>query len=339
MRYRTFESIGNISAISLKGQTLLSPAPLSRIHYRQFSSLKHYYIDPQQISSVLQNAIQNEHLCEDKPSALILDLEAFRSRCRELHDAFHRTGLRDDKVRHMYALKALQLPALVQEVNSLSLPMGIEVATFGELSIALHAGCHTDHMVFDSPCKTTKELEYAVRNHIYLNVDNFQELDRVDRIIQNHDQQSDSDLDVESLRIGIRVNPVVGSGAIKATSTATVHSKFGINLDENRHELKDRYFEHMPWLNGIHAHIGSQGCSIEMIAEGIAKIVDFVEEINAAHPAMDRITTIDIGGGLPVNYLGVEHKPSFYDLVEELKVCSILLISEQCQFVVLYKVT
>ena len=110
--------------------------------------------------------------------------------------------------------------------------------------------------------------------------------------------------------IGIRINPQVGVGAIAATSTATRTSKFGIPLEDagQRARLIQAYIER-PWLTGVHTHVGSQGCSLELIASGVAKVMAFAEEINAA-VGRQQVQVLDIGGGLPVNFASDEFTPA-----------------------------
>jgi diaminopimelate decarboxylase len=102
-------------------------------------------------------------------------------------------------------------------------------------------------------------------------------------------------------------------------STATSSSKFGVALDDegNRQALLERYLDY-PWLTSVHCHVGSQGCSLEMMCAGIRKTVDLAEEINAVS-GRQQIELIDIGGGLPVNFESDEIKPTFADYSEELR--------------------
>ena len=67
-----------------------------------------------------------------------------------------------------------------------------------------------------------------------------------------------------------------------------------------------------PWLTCVHTHVGSQGCPLELIAGGVGKTVALAKEINAA-VGRPQVTTVNIGGGLPVNFEGDEISPTFAD--------------------------
>jgi diaminopimelate decarboxylase len=120
-------------------------------------------------------------------------------------------------------------------------------------------------------------------------------------------------------RIGFRINPQVGAGSISAMSTATRTSKFGVALaDEgNREKLIDTYLEN-PWLTSIHTHVGSQGCSLDLMTAGVRKVVSLAEEINQVAGAR-QVEVVDIGGGLPVNFDSDEITPAFADYADVLK--------------------
>ncbi|MFE4421756.1 diaminopimelate decarboxylase [Streptomyces sp. NPDC056817] len=174
----------------------------------------------------------------------------------------------------------------------------------------LEAGFEPPHIVFDSPAKTPAELVRALSLEVAVNADNFQELSRLDEILATRRSGS---------RIGVRINPQVGAGSITAMSTATATSKFGIPLEDgdNRRRLLQAYRDR-PWLTWVHTHVGSQGCPLDLIARGIAKAVEFAEEINA-HLGRRQVTGIDIGGGLPVNFDGDETTPGFDTYVDHLR--------------------
>jgi diaminopimelate decarboxylase len=279
------------------------------------------------IPEILGNAIKSMHLSPSNPIAMFIDKARFTQRVIELQQAFALTGL--ERVQHCLAVKALPLESLIKRAYELG--MGAECASKGEIDLTLKAGIPPKKIIFDSPCKTLEELINALSKGIYINVDNFQELERVRNVIEVIFHSSGMNIP-HNTNIGIRVNPVVGEGSISATSTATAHSKFGVNINEYYDELLFAY-EKFPWLNSIHCHVGSQGCSIDMLVDGIKKTVEFAEQVNAQpdfefddvhvikkHPKKrdQRIVCIDIGGGLPVNYNGNDDSPTFMGFVEKL---------------------
>jgi diaminopimelate decarboxylase len=155
-------------------------------------------------------------------------------------------------------------------------------------------------------------------------VDNFQELARVDEILASRSSTS---------RIGVRINPQVGSGEIAAMSTATATSKFGIPLEDagSREQLLQAYRDR-PWLTWVHAHVGSQGCPLNLITQGIAKAVAFADEVNA-DLGRRQVIGIDIGGGLPVNFDSDEPAPTFDEYVARLQADAPALFSGDYQVV------
>ena len=298
-------------------------------------------------NSIVASAIQQKHLSDDQPLAMFFNLSQFNQRCNELRQSFRNAGC--DNIKHTFALKALPIPKIINHAKSLG--FGAECASMGEIHVALHSGMNPKDIVYDSPCKTIKELKYAIKKNIHFNMDNFQEVERVKTIINGLSSIPND------LCIGIRVNPAVGSGSIAATSTATADSKFGVNIDEYYNQLC-KYYIKFPWLNSIHCHIGSQAMSIDQTVKGIKKMVELVETINEKRRNLSLmgninnsnnnnnnsiniydnydndgivdyddidisdglyIRTIDIGGGLAINYNNDKIKPTFYDFVKQLK--------------------
>ncbi|MEU9992387.1 diaminopimelate decarboxylase [Streptomyces sp. NPDC048045] len=254
---------------------------------------------------ILQQAVK-QGLLDPEASLLaaFVDLDGIAATVSDLYDAFSDSP----GALHAFAAKANSLVPVLSELNGLG--MGCEVATAGELARALAAGFPPDRIVFDSPAKTREEIRRALALGVAVNVDSFQELDRIAQNLQNRPSRS---------RIGVRVNPQVGGGSIAAMSTATSTSKFGVPLaDPGSRERLMRAFGEFPWLTWVHAHTGSQGCPLPLIAEGVAQAVGFAEQVDAAY-GPGRVVGIDIGGGLPVNFAGDEVTPSFTAYVGHLK--------------------
>ena len=118
-------------------------------------------------------------------------------------------------------------------------------------------------------------------------------------------------------RIGVRVNPQVGAGTNAQLSTGTATSKFGIGMDDDRQRLIQAYVDR-PWLTMMHCHVGSQGVPIELAVSGIEMIAALAHEINQiiGHTQID---TVDIGGGLGVNFGSDEITPTFAEYAAALK--------------------
>jgi diaminopimelate decarboxylase len=251
--------------------------------------------------SVLRSAIAAGYLGPAAPLAGFVDIAGVKRTIRELHDAF------PEHFEHAFAAKAnpmSQALALVKEAG-----MSCEVASPGELEQAFRAGFAPENIVYDEPAKTNDVFQRVLSQGIHLNLDNFQEFDRVSALMQQADSRS---------RIGFRINPQVGAGQISAMSTATTTSKFGVTLEDegNRCVLVQAYGEN-PWLTSLHTHIGSQGCSLDLMISGIRKVVDLAEEINSKTGGQ-QVELIDIGGGLPVNFESEEVSPTFAGYSAEL---------------------
>lgn len=246
--------------------------------------------------ATLRGALGQGLLSDEQLLAGFVDVSGVESTIAALQNAF------PENFRHTFAAKANSLGAALRLVRKAG--MGCEVASSGELHIALQSGFDASEIVHDEPAKTEQLLRFLLDNNIAFNIDNFQELARVLRLRK----------DIPSTAtIGFRINPQVGSGSIGAMSTATQTSKFGVALQDkgNRNRIVRAYAEH-DWLTSIHTHIGSQGCSIELMVEGIRNVVDLVTSING-NIGHQQIKTIDIGGGLPVNFTDDEVTPTFAD--------------------------
>ncbi|MEV5612746.1 diaminopimelate decarboxylase [Streptomyces sp. NPDC052225] len=252
---------------------------------------------------VLRHALDHDLLGTAQPVAGFLDTEGIRDTVSALHTAFEPVP----DVLHTFAVKASSLVPVLRLLTGLG--MGCEVASPGELRLALDAGCAPSRIVLDSPAKTREEIAEALALGVALNADNLDELDRIDALRPAGSASV----------IGLRVNPQVGGGSIGAMSTATKTSKFGVALrDEGGRERVHQAFAERPWLTRLHAHVGSQGCPLELIAEGIAETYRLAEEINA-RLGRRQITSLDIGGGLPVNFGDDTVRPTYDDYVGALR--------------------
>lgn len=254
---------------------------------------------------VLAEAVRHGLVGEGQPLAGFIDVDGVRASAADLHSAFAKAP----QVLHAFAAKANPLVPVLTLARECGL--GCEVASPGEMAVACAAGFAPDHVVLDSPAKTQQELSRALALGVAVNLDNLQEIDRVRSILSGEPTTS---------IIGLRVNPQVGAGSIDATSTATTHSKFGVAMrDGHARQLIMEVFGANLWLTRLHAHVGSQGCPLGLIADGIAAVHSLAQDINKTL-GRRQVTSLDIGGGLPVNFEDEEIRPTFGDYVAQLEI-------------------
>ncbi|MFE9442562.1 diaminopimelate decarboxylase [Streptomyces sp. NPDC006602] len=253
-------------------------------------------------------AVEQGLLGPGTPIVGLLDVTGIRESAAALRQAFDEVIAPGTPVLHAFAVKATPLVPVLRLLREEGI--GAEVASPGELALARAAGLPPGRTVLDSPAKTPAELREALALGIAVNTDNPQELYRIDALMRSAASRSP---------LGIRVNPQVGAGAIEALSTATATSKFGVALrDEGAREWVVRAYAERPWLSRLHAHTGSQGVPLSLMAEGVAATYALAEEINR-RIGRPQIDTIDIGGGLPVNFGSDATSPTYADYACVLK--------------------
>ncbi|WP_327735752.1 diaminopimelate decarboxylase [Streptomyces nojiriensis] len=242
------------------------------------------------------------------PLVCLLDVAGIRASAAALTGAFAAALAPGTPVLHAFAVKACPLVPVLRLLAGAGL--GCEVASPGELALARAAGVPADRIVLDSPAKTVAELREALALGVAVNADNRQELERLDALVGRTPTTSP---------IGVRINPQTGAGAIDALSTATATSKFGIALrDPGARARLVRAYLDRPWLTRLHIHSGSQGVPLALIAEGVRDLHALAEEINAA-AGRRQVDTLDIGGGLPVNFTSDEESPTHAQYVAALR--------------------
>lgn len=201
---------------------------------------------------------------------------------------------------HAFAAKANPLQGVLEVVQKAG--MGCETASIGEFEMATRV-FPDENIVFDSPMKTIDELKNCLYRRCFVNLDNFQELDRV--VALNAEKPIVA-------TVGFRINPQLSKpGSISELSTGTPVSKFGIPIAERARVLAA--FQAYPFLKMLHIHTGSQGVSLDLAMEGLQKLEALATEIG------DQVKFIDIGGGLSVNFAGDEYTPTFADYAARMR--------------------
>lgn len=213
----------------------------------------------------------------DSRAVIFHDLERLESRIEELQRAFPASAV------HGIAIKANPLVELLRVIVATG--AGLEAASWEEVMLARAAGCPPQRIIFDSPAKTDAELRQAMELGVWLNVDHVDELVRLEQLGAPG-----------NARIGLRVNPQIGDGAIAFTSTVGRASKFGVPLGDAA-DIIQRF----PFVTGLHVHTGSQGCGLELLTEAAHATARAASELN--------LDWLDVGGGVPVRYTERDPEP------------------------------
>jgi diaminopimelate decarboxylase len=225
--------------------------------------------------------------------AYIYAEDELRDRAREFRQAFER---RDADAEIVFASKSFPCTAAYRLFAAEGL--SVDVASGGELHMALHAGFDPKRIVMHGNNKSDEEILTAARAGIgHLVLDSFDEIERCERLLE------------EPLPVLIRVTPGIKPSTHDYITTGQLDSKFGFGLADG---LAARAIERVLAsevleLVGLHAHIGSQ----------IFELAPYTLAIQAlGELAGDWCRVVDVGGGLGVAYAAEDEPPSIDAYVE-----------------------
>jgi len=217
-----------------------------------------------------------------------------RARAAEYRDAFGPDAV-------SYAGKAFLCGAMARVVADEGLHL--DVATGGELQLALHAGFPAARVVFHGNNKSDAELQLALEQGIGRVVaDSFDELDRIEALVAagtglNHGAPT---------RVLVRVTPGVEAHTHEYIATGADDSKFGFTVSNGSARdaaLRVVKSEAMQFA-GFHCHIGSQILVLESFARAAAVVAGLAADVVRATDVP--VPEINLGGGLGVPYTADE---------------------------------
>ncbi len=167
-----------------------------------------------------------------------------------------------------------------------------DVASGGELHLALEAGFRPKRIVFHGNAKSETELGMALGVGVeLLVVDNFDEIDRLEGLLAERGGAAQ--------RVLLRVTPDVRGETHEKISTGQADSKFGFSMAEVGEAIaRVRAIDGL-MLKGVHAHIGSQLLELE-------PFLDAVDEL----AGLGDFPVWDLGGGLGVRYTEEQPEPA-----------------------------
>ncbi len=191
-----------------------------------------------------------------------------------------------------YAIKANPMPALVGFVRPLV--DGMDVASAGELKLALDAGADVQSVGFAGPGKSDAELRRAVAAGVLLHVESAREL----RVLADAAQALG-----RPARVALRINPdfeLRGAGMHMGGGP----KPFGIDAEQVPALLRGMV-PHGVAFEGFHLYPGSQNLRGNVIAESLRRSLDLV--LRLAQDAPAPVRHVNLGGGWGIPYFPGEH--------------------------------
>ncbi|MEI7885961.1 MAG: diaminopimelate decarboxylase [Actinomycetes bacterium] len=217
----------------------------------------------------------------------VYDEEHLRARCREAISVFGPGGA-------IYATKAFLCRAMARLAYEEG--MRLDVATSGEMYVALQAGVPAEALELHGNNKSLAELEQALEAGVgRIVVDSFDELARIESLVG---------AGRPAPKVLLRINPGIDVHTHEHVQTGNLDSKFGFPLSTGQAEeavtlaRASRSME----LVGLHLHIGSQVFSVQNFLEGLGAVAPFV--------VLQDLPELVVGGGLGVAYVQGDQAPS-----------------------------
>ena len=236
----------------------------------------------------------------------ILDEDDFKARASAFVNAMQKSF---SGATVYYASKAFTCKQIARWCNELGL--GMDVATGGELEVALSVNFPASRIEVHGNNKSLSEIDRAVEVGVgCIVIDSIQEIGRVADAAKRHGKTQS---------VMIRLNPGVEAHTIEAIATAHTDVKFGLSISSgvawdavieiSKHSQLD--------FRGVHAHIGSQIFNMDGHRLTIERMLDFMaryrDEFNRELPE------VDFGGGFGIVYTAEDAPLAIEDAVAQIK--------------------
>ena len=186
-----------------------------------------------------------------------------------------------------YAMKANPMPAVVQHMAGLV--DGFDLASSGEMQVALDTTMPAEHISMAGPGKRPAELLQAIAGGITLHVESFHELKTIGRLSEQCGIQA---------RVAIRINPAF---ELKSSGMKMGGGPKPFGIDE---ELAPEALKLIKTLEldfqGFHIYSGSQNLKAEAIIEAQQKSIALAMQLSEHCPSP--IKKLNIGGGYGIPY-------------------------------------
>lgn len=202
-----------------------------------------------------------------------------------------------------YAMKANPMPEVVQYLAGIT--DGLDVASAGELRVALETGIEPGCISFAGPGKSDADLRAAVASGVIINMESTREMQRIAALARTSGSRP---------RVAIRVNPdfELKAAGMKMGSGP---KPFGVDAESVPAMLETLGTLPLDFM-GFHIFSGSQNLRDQAIVEAQTKTFDLAFRLAQAAPSPVR--WLNIGGGLGVPYFPGEQRLDLTPIADNL---------------------
>ncbi len=231
------------------------------------------------------------------------DLDVLHATCSRVKEESEKSGFSIH-----YAVKANANPRILEIIASYG--FGADCVSYNEIERAMECGFSPSIIVFAGVGKTDREIESALKARIAcFNCESIAEIEVIDSIAARLKTKA---------TIALRINPYIEAHTHKYITTAIAESKFGISTRELKDVLDRISSLDNIELEGIHFHVGSQITRMSVFRSLCSRVNELQEWFSSQN--ID-LKTINLGGGLGIDYNNPENMPEFdeyFTLIREL---------------------
>lgn len=218
----------------------------------------------------------------------VVDLEHLDSVIEDFVDA-----TRDLDVKVYYASKAFSQSTVLQKMVDSG--FGIDVASEGELRLALRAGVPGEEIILHGNHKSVTELELALSNNVSrIVIDSFDEIEKLTLMCARENTHAD---------VLLRLTLGVEAHTHEYIATSHEDQKFGLSVFSGAAEEAVRKILENEFLTlrGFHYHIGSQIFEPKGFDEAALRALEFIKLLHSKYGFITE--ELDIGGGFGIAYI------------------------------------
>jgi diaminopimelate decarboxylase len=224
--------------------------------------------------------------------AYIVAEDDLRWRARSFLEA---VGARHADYDVLFASKAFPCTAVYRVLAEEGL--ACDVASGGELFLALRGGFDPARIYFHGNAKSEAELREAISAGVgHIVIDSLDELDRLEGVLASMGRRQE---------VLLRITPGVAGDTHHAISTGQTDSKFGFGPQDAAEAISRLAGAPHLELVGLHVHIGSQLLALEPFRAAVRAVA-----------GLGDFPVYNVGGGLGVAYTSVDQPPSVVDYVD-----------------------